>query len=143
MRDRLRFVLRRVRGAYRSQHVAGRGRLGRAPARQAGIALLALSLPLTAAGTAPGPATLRVPSAADVRASAIRLLDWATDTHAAAPKAPVQQSGSASGRPGQVPAAVTSAVGRAAGTTPGEGRGQVPQFEYHAPSEYKFVTGPA
>lgn len=89
MRDRLRFVLRRVRGAYRPHRVAGYGRRGRAPARHAGIALLALSLPLTAAGTAPGTASLRVPSVAAVRASAIRLLDWATDTHAAAPKAPV------------------------------------------------------
>jgi hypothetical protein len=132
MRDRLRFVLRRVREANRPQRVTGPGRRGRAPARHAGVALLAVSLPLAAAGTAPGTASLHVPSLGAVRASATRLLDWATDTHPAAPKTPVQQSGTAAGHPGQVPAAVTSAVGRAAGKAPGKGRGQVPQFEYHA-----------
>jgi hypothetical protein len=106
--------------------------------------MMAMALPLSLSlggGVGAGPASLRWPSAGSLVSSVARLVDVVTDQHPAAPKIPVQRTGSAPSRSRQVPAAVTRAVEHAAGLRPGKGRGQLPAFSLHAPAQRTFVTG--
>jgi hypothetical protein len=104
--------------------------------------MLAMSMPLMTFG--PGTVKqLRLPSAAAVRSSVYHLVDWLAGRHAPTPRTPVQETGTAAGRPHQVPASVTQAVSRAAGHAPGTGPGQLPAYSPHAAAAHQDTTGPA
>lgn len=111
--------------------------------RRAAITMLALAVPL-ALGTAPAKDQhLSLPTVAQVRAAADRLIAFVAGSHVATPKGPQQESGTAAGKPHEVPASATRATGRAAGRAPGKGPGQMPPYTVHAPKARSYTTGPA
>ena len=107
--------------------------------------LLAVSLPLMAAAPAAyaSPLNVKIPTRLAVRSSVMGLLSWLSGDHQAPPKTPHQQGGTAAGKPHEVPAAVTRAVGRAQGHQPGPGHGQLPPYTVRAPKVAKDTTGAA
>jgi hypothetical protein len=147
MRDRWRTLSWLVRLTGRRRRGPARAGLRPGgPAGRATVVMMAMSLPLSlslGAGAGGGAAALRWPSPGSLVSSVARLADVVTDQHPAAPKTPVQRTGSAPSRSRQVPAAVTRAVKDAEGLRPAKGRGQLPAFSLHAPAKRTFVTGSA
>lgn len=84
-----------------------------------------------------------IPAAGPAKAATIswsRVWDWLT-AHATSLSVPVQQSGTAAGKPHHVPAAATRA-GRGTGGRPGKGAGQLRAFAVHGRTARRVSTGP-
>jgi hypothetical protein len=107
------------------------------------VVLLVVWLPLMATSPAADAAPLKMPSRAGIRAALDDVGRFVAGDHQKVPKTPRQQTGTAAGRPHQVPQAVTRAVARARGHRAGRGRGQLPAYRVHAPAKRRFTTGAA
>ena len=109
------------------------GWLGRRVRRVAtGTGMLALAVPLAWPSGAGGQ-HLNVPTASSVRSGVVRLADWVAGDAAPPPTVPVQQSGTAAGKPSLVPASATRGLTHVTGHAPGQGKGQLPQWAAHGP----------
>ena len=120
-----------------------RGRRWRMRAAKALVFLIVALMPAMMAAPPAGAAQLRMPSRAAIRSGLEDVWAWLTGAHQPAPVTPVQRSGSAAGRPHEVPAAVSRAVARATGRAPGVGRGELPAYRLHVPAARQDVTRPA
>ena len=109
------------------------GWLGRRVRRVAtGTGMLALAVPLAWPSGAGGQ-HLNVPTASSVRSGVVRLADWVAGDAAPPPTVPVQQSGTAAGKPSLVPASATRGLTHVTGHAPGQGKGQLPHWAAHGP----------
>ena len=107
--------------------------LGRRVRRMAtGTGMLALAVPLAWPGGVGGQ-HLTVPTASSVRSGVVRLADWVSGDTAPPPTVPVQQTGTAAGKPSLVPASATRGLAHVTGQAPGRGKGQLPQWAAHGP----------
>ena len=95
----------------------------RALQRKATVSLLAFTLPLALGTTTSGGQHLSLPTGPGVRSAVDRLLAWVSDDQSPLPQAPRQESGTATGRPHEVPASATRAVGHATGRPTRQGAG--------------------
>ena len=100
------------------------------------VEVLVVSLPLAAWAPSADAVTLRWPSL-PVRA----LRSWLAGP-APAPRVPRQETGTAAGRPQEVPASAARSVAGAVGRTPGMGPGQLPPYVLHRPKAVPYHTGP-
>jgi RHS repeat-associated protein len=107
------------------------------------VILLAVWLPLMATSPAADAAPLKLPTRAGIRSAVDDMARFVAGRHQPSPKAPRQQTGTAAGRPHEVPRAVTRAVARARGHRPGKGHGQLPLYRVRVPEKRKFTTGAA
>jgi RHS repeat-associated protein len=118
-------------------------RHGRSRITRATVILLAVWLPLMAISPAANAAPLKFLSRSQVRSGIDRVLAFLDGSHQPTPLTPRQQTGTAAGRPHEVPAAITRAVARASGHGPGTGSGQLPAYQVHQPKVHQFTTGAA
>jgi large repetitive protein len=117
------------------------GRRSRRAASRAVILLVALLLPVVSSATAANASEIKLPFRVAVRSAAEHLWSLVTGAHAATPKTPSQETGTASADSRQVPAAVTRAVSAATGQAPGQGPGQLPAYTWHAPQAKTYLAG--
>ena len=100
------------------------------------VEVLVVSLPLAAWAPSADAVTLRWPS---LPVQALR--SWLAGP-APAPRVPRQETGTAAGRPHEVPASAARSVAGAVGRTPGMGPGQLPPYVLHRPKAVPYHTGP-
>src|SRR5271166_3909683 len=130
MAGRLRWLVSRTSQLRRS----------RSPHRAYRLPAVVLGIWLPLAGLAPAASAIPVHWPA---LPFTTLTAWLTGDTAPSPKLPVQETGTAAGRPHLVPASATRSVSKAAGHAPGRGPGQLPAYAPHPPSGHTLVTGPA
>jgi len=105
------------------------------------IALFALFLPMVLMAPPAGAATRwPMPSASGLRSDLDSAWAFLTGYHSPSPRTPVQQGGTAAGRPHEVSAAATRAD-RGKGHAPGKGAGQLPAYQVLPPKVLKGLSG--